>query len=262
MIRIRKPRKPPAKLTNEGSKRAQQHQQEYDDNPGGFERGDAKFTFSSSIYNDPTVKAALVEAQHKKCCFCERLIGDDGDVEHFRPKSAYRQQSGDALIRPGYYWLAYEWTNLYLSCSACNQRHKGNLFPLNDASQRAHKFQNSTASEEPLFINPGQENPGKYISFRGEIAYSIRGNVKGTVTIEQLGLNREILNDVRLRHLQTLKVLEDIQQLAQKQPSNQELQEQAQKAANFLRSAILDPGEFAAATRQAIKTDFQEILDS
>jgi hypothetical protein len=61
MIRIRKPLKPPARLTNEGSRKAQQHQQEYDDNPGDFDRGDAKFAFSSNIYNDSTVKAALIE---------------------------------------------------------------------------------------------------------------------------------------------------------------------------------------------------------
>jgi hypothetical protein len=113
-----------------------------------------------------------------------------------------------------------------------------------------------------LFIDPGQDNPSKYIRFRGEIAYSFRGNTKGITTIEQLGLNRDILNDIRLRHLQKLKVLEDIQQLAKKQPSNQELQEQAQKAASLLQRAILDTGEFAAATRQAVKTGFQEIPNS
>lgn len=254
MIRIKKPRQPPARLRNEGSKKAQQHQQAYDKDPA------TKFSFAADIYGHPTVKDALIAAQHKKCCFCERLVGEDGDVEHFRPKSGYRQKAGDPLISPGYYWLAYEWSNLYLSCSACNQRHKGNLFPIDDSSQRAHTSQNDITIENPLLIDPGQENPGKYISFRAETAYSIRDNIKGITTIESMKLNRDVLMDIRLQRLQILKELHTIQQLARNDPDNSELQETAIRAKQFIQNAIHDSAEFAATTRQAVKTEFKWVL--
>jgi hypothetical protein len=111
MIRICKPTTAPAKLSKQGKTKAAEHAKEYNANQGDYQSGTKKFNFSDSIYNDPTVKAILIKAQHQKCCFCERLIGNDGDVEHFRPKSAYSQNR--KLERPGYYWLAYDWDNLY-----------------------------------------------------------------------------------------------------------------------------------------------------
>jgi uncharacterized protein (TIGR02646 family) len=255
MIRIKKPLQPPARLRNEGRKKAQQHQQAYDNDPS------AKFSFAADIYGHPTVKDALIAAQHKKCCFCESLVGNDGDVEHFRPKSGYRQESGDPLVSPGYYWLAYEWSNLYLSCSACNQRQKGNLFPIDKSSKRAHTYQNDIAVEKPLFIDPGQEDPDKYISFRAEVAHSLRRNTRGIATINSLGLNREVLQDARLRHFQPLKILYEVKQIAKNDPNNLDLQKLAIKAEQLIQDAILDSAEFAAATRQAVKTNFKGVLD-
>jgi hypothetical protein len=126
VIRIHKPDTVPEKLAIAGAAKAQIHATDYNENPRDYQTGKKKFQFDSKIYGDKTVKQALIDAQHKKCCFCEDLVGEDGDVEHFRPKSAYSQQR--KFQYPGYYWLAYDWNNLYLSCSACNQRHKKNFF--------------------------------------------------------------------------------------------------------------------------------------
>ncbi len=137
LIRIHKPTPPPAKLLRDGKNKRRSHSLAYTRDPKAYRTGGKKFDFEARIYNHPTVKQALIAAQFGKCCFCERIVGTDGDVEHFRPKQAYQQAPGDSLERPGYYWLAYEWDNLYLSCSACNQRHKQNLFPLQNPGDRA-----------------------------------------------------------------------------------------------------------------------------
>jgi uncharacterized protein (TIGR02646 family) len=255
MIRIRKPRKPPSKLTTEGKDKTAEHIADY-------QSGDEKISFAANIYNDRTVKAALVKAQREKCCFCEQLIGNDGDVEHFRPKSAYKQQSGDPLQRPGYYWLAYDWNNLYLSCSPCNQRQKGSLFPLADPTQRAHVCNNDTSVEIPMFIDPGRENPSKHIGFRGEVAYSVRQSLKGQTTIENLGLNRDNLGNVRLKHLQIMKGLYQIIEIAKSDLNNQKLQDAAEIAETLLDKAELDSAGFAAVTRQARKDKFQHTPNS
>jgi uncharacterized protein (TIGR02646 family) len=258
MIRIHKPTAAPPKLTIEGKNKAAEHHTEYIANTSDYQSGTKTFNFASSIYNHHSVKEALVLAQHQKCCFCERLIGNDGDVEHFRPKSAYTQNK--KLERPGYYWLAYDWDNLYLSCSACNQRQKKNLFPIDDTKKRAHLHNNNIKIEDPLFIDPGKDEPSKHISFRGEMPYAIRRNKKGKTTIENLGLDRNILNDVRLEHLQKMKIIYQVIQISEEDTDNQELQQLAQQAKENLKYAVSEQAEFAAATRASVNDGFELFL--
>lgn len=259
MIRINKPKTAPKKLTTAGNAKTSFHIDEFNLTPEKYQSGKKKFSFSNDIYGHKSVKDALILAQHKKCCFCERLIGGDGDVEHFRPKSAYKQKKGDKLKRPGYYWLAYDWSNLYLSCSACNQRQKGNLFPLIDPQARADSHIDDINVENPLFINPGTDEPSQHIDFRGEVLYPINGSIKGKPSIENLNLNRSILNEARLRHLQVLKKLHQIIELST-ETQDQALQSLAMEAKQALKNAIADQGEFVAATRAAVKDKFQFVL--
>jgi uncharacterized protein (TIGR02646 family) len=261
VIRIDKPKTAPAKLTKEGKIKTDSHIQEYNQSPQDYQSGKKKFSFSSDIYGHSSVKQALIQAQHKKCCFCERLVGDDGDVEHFRPKSAYSQQKGKKFERPGYYWVAYSWDNLYLSCGPCNQRQKKNLFPLAEPSNRAQWHNNDITVEDPLFVNPGDEDPSQHIGFRGEVPYAIPGSIKGKPTIQILKLDRDILNDARLEHLQKLKLLFQLTAIATKQPQNKELQDLAAEAERTLQYAISDQAEFAAATRAALQAQFKFVAE-
>ena len=258
MIRIHKPAAP-TKLIQDGSKKAEAHLQDYLQNPIAYQTGKKKFNFAQTIYAHSSVKIALITAQHKKCCFCEQLIGEDGDIEHFRPKSAYQQKSKTALKYPGYYWLAYDWENLYLSCGPCNQRYKKNLFPIATQKHRAQLNNNDYSLEAPLLINPGQEDPSQHISFRGEIPYAHPKSKQGETTIAILKLDRPILNQARLNHLETIKQLYQIIQLAKDNPNNLEFQTVSNNAQKFLQDAILDSAEFAAATRCAIADGFGRV---
>lgn len=262
MIRIQKSSVPPEKLFQDGKKKRRSHCLSYTRDPAAYQSGEKKFSFDSNIYAHPSVKQALIEAQHKKCCFCERLIGTNGDVEHFRPKQAFKQASGKPLQRPGYYWLAYEWDNLYLSCPACNQRHKQNLFPLQNPDQRASNHRQSTDSEQPLFIDPGKEEPEAFIRFRGEFAYPVGDNQKGRATLESLKLNDNgrSLPEARLQRLQLLKQLWQLVQKSSQNPDNLELQELSKDAAQLLKKATQADAEFSAAVRWAIETQFEFII--
>uniref|UniRef100_B8HNF4 TIGR02646 family protein n=1 Tax=Cyanothece sp. (strain PCC 7425 / ATCC 29141) TaxID=395961 RepID=B8HNF4_CYAP4 len=262
MIHINKPATPPQKLVVDGKRKRRSHSQSYTRNSDAYKLGEKSFNFDSNIYAHPTVKQALILAQHGKCCFCERLIGTDGDVEHFRPKQAYRQEVGQQLQRPGYYWLAYEWDNLYLSCTACNQRHKQNLFPLKDPALRATDHRQSINQEEPLFVNPGRENPEDFIGFRGEFAFPINSSQKGPTSINTFKLNDNSrgLPEVRLQQLKRLKQLQCIVALAASQPNNLELQNEAKDAQLLLQDAVLPQSEFAAAARWAISSNFQFVI--
>jgi uncharacterized protein (TIGR02646 family) len=184
------------------------------------ERTKAKFfSFKSSIYAHEAVKTALETTQNHKCAFCETdIVRFYGDVEHFRPKAAWKQEQSDKLHYPGYYWLAYDWRNLFLSCQFCNQKFKKNLFPLLDNAQRATSYKTNISQESPLLIHPEDDVPEKLIGFRlseaDSIAYPIAGNAKAEMTIKFFGFNTDAkLRKARREHLNTVSVLARTRQL-------------------------------------------------
>lgn len=94
-----------------------------------YDAGARNFSINKGIYGGKAVKNALVKIQHKKCVFCEAKVTalSPGDVEHYRPKGGFVQHDGEPLTQPGYYWLAYDWSNLFFSCQVCNQTYKKKL---------------------------------------------------------------------------------------------------------------------------------------
>jgi len=173
-----------------------------------FVEGKRQFAFDANIYGHIEVKSALRAIQYDKCCFCEAKIGhiSYGDIEHYRPKKGWIQEN-EALNSPGYYWLAYDWDNLLLSCQICNQRHKKNFFPLLDNSRRALNHESDIATEVPFFVKPDAENPADFIEFKEEIPFPIDNGQRGTLTIQTLGLDREPLNENRRTKLTPIRIL-------------------------------------------------------
>ena len=200
MIRIQKSDIPPEVLRSKGANARRSHSMRFAHDPDAFHRGEKTFSFKA-LYKHDEVKRGLVEAQHHKCAFCESKITHVtyGDVEHFRPKAGVRQSPRDDLVRPGYYWLAYEWTNLFLACDLCNRRHKGNLFPLDDPSKRARSHHDDVSDEEPLFLHPSSDDPEQHIGFREGVAFARNGSTRGGETIAALGLNRTNTYEMRSR---------------------------------------------------------------
>lgn len=153
--------------------------------------------FDSDIYGCSEVKDALKEDQYGKCAYCEAsLTGDFAPVEHYRPKTLYKEIDGSTGL--GYYWLAYNWDNLLCSCDRCNSAaRKGNLFPLRDPRTRNIANQD-TSKEEPLIINPSVDDPECHIHFNAYMAVAVDndGNPsdKGAYTIKVFDLNGEAEN--------------------------------------------------------------------
>jgi hypothetical protein len=245
MIRIVKPRNAPSILLTKGRDKRDAHQAAHD-------KGDRVFAFDAKIYGHRSVKEALIKAQHDKCFLCESKIThiSHGDVEHFRPKAAYRQSADDGLQRPGYYWLAYEWGNLFLACQICNQVFKKNLFPLANPNARAVSHRKPIGKEDPLFIDPSTDDPEQFISFRCEVPFPLGNHQKGRTTIEKLGLKRPKLNEKRLEHYARLKLL---YQIAYKLPPVEE----SDDAKKLLDKAVQDKAEYASMARAALRADFK-----
>jgi uncharacterized protein (TIGR02646 family) len=260
VIRINKPEQTPDKLLADGQKKRKAHCLSYTRNAKNYQSNTKKFGFDRSIYAHPSVKKDLIESQYGKCCFCEQIIYEDGDVEHFRPKQAYRQEKGQPLQRPGYYWLAYEWDNLYLACTACNQRHKENLFPLINPEDRATSHHDDVKKEKPIFIDPGKEDPENFIEFRGEFAVGFDEESRGQNTIQVLALNRTSLRESRKDKLKLLQSLSQILKSIDQNSQSIELIEELHQAKILLEQSILSKGEFSAAVKCSINNNFEFIL--
>lgn len=209
MIRIRKSAGTPRVLRKEGTRASRALMAAYSREPRSYDSGMKSFKFAPALYGHVSVKEALRKAQHGKCAYCEAKILHiaDGDVDHFRPKARCRQAAGAPLLHPGYYWLAYEWGNLLLACTRCNQRCKRDIFPLKLPARRARNHQHDVSIEEPLLLNPAEEDPGLFIGFRQEVAYAVRGNRRGKSTIEVLQLNRPDLAERRRDWLEKVRML-------------------------------------------------------
>jgi uncharacterized protein (TIGR02646 family) len=250
VIRIARPADVPDALATKGAARRLEHEQSVRDHGAELQSGDRKLDFDNKIYAHAQVKKALLEMQNEKCAFCEAkpLHVSDGDVEHFRPKAAFRQDEKSRLERPGYYWLAYEWTNLLFSCERCNRRHKGNLFPLADAASRARSPAEDLAGEQPMFIDPSVEDPERHVAYREHVPFAVGASPRGEKTIDALGLRRRPLNDDREEHLKKLRcvflIAEKLQDVAPKDRDD---------ARKIIESAIVPGAEYSLMTRIAVE---------
>jgi len=184
-----------------------------------------------TIYKDPyldekgktqsRVRDELNKDYYCKCAYCETYC--KAEIEHYRPKKGV---TGLAKTHDGYYWLAYEWSNLLPSCRYCNtEGGKGNHFTIKDESNRISKPEFDIANkldiakclitksplkdEEPYLLHPEIDNSKKHLGFKInnkkegidiiEIDTKLNDKSKGSETIRITNLNREYLRLSRLQ---------------------------------------------------------------
>lgn len=252
MIRIRRPVSAPSPLTTTGARLRDELVAALEGDRDGSS-GDAIPAFDASVYAHKKVKTALIAMQAGKCFLCESSVTHvaHGDVEHFRPKAAVRPDRDAPLESPGYYWLAYDWDNLFLACQKCNQSFKRNLFPLLNPDERARSSSDPIERERPVFIDPAREDPAELIGFRAEVPYAIDGNERASKTIAWLGLDRDPLNAERSRRY---RALEHVYAIAYRlQTVDEETRHRAQQ---YLQEAAADDAPFALMIQCAIRAGF------
>ena len=160
------------------------------------------------LWSDPKVKKFLHKSQHGKCCYCERKRDErrESDVEHFRPKAEVE----GAKNHRGYWWLAYSWENLLIACKTCNQKYKKSKFPMRDGaeSKRACGENSALDEEEPVLLNPLEEDPEEFIDYDTENSRFMGKAVgrcdRGRRTVDELtGINDiQVMNEraKKIRH--------------------------------------------------------------
>lgn len=129
-----------------------------------------------------------------KCAYCESLINlasAHSEYDHFRPKQSARGFDGEAS-EAHYWWLVYDWNNIYYSCTKCNM-YKSTWFPVEGErgalnTERQYLLQ----LEKNLLVDPCWNNPDEHFK------YDLEGKLIGTTpngvaTIDIIKLNREDL---------------------------------------------------------------------
>jgi len=182
MIAISKSKDIPLKLKNDTTQRE-------------FEKNiKAKKYIGNDRYK--VVASELELLYNNKCAFCETDIttGSYNHIEHYRPKSIY-------------YWLAYSWDNLLLSCPRCNLK-KGNEFKIRNSTRVEfqnenfadlhNKISDYNSLEKPYLLNPEQftdDELKKHFTF----------NTKGEI----IPKSDDMINTIKICDLNRKELIED-----------------------------------------------------
>lgn len=234
-----------------------------------YKSGEKKVKFNErQPFNNTAVKNELLQMQYGKCCYCESKIQavSFGDVEHFRPKGAVRQSETDDRTYPGYYWLAYEWDNLLVSCSICNIKYKNDIFPLRDPLNRVRHHDQAITAEDEMLLNPAEVDPENFIKWRKEVPRGVDDRGRGEATIATVGLRRNALQDRRFEHYTIL--FDWLKSLYAMLESREHLPHHLQESAderiftliNRLRNACTPNSEYSAMASEALGNSMEENL--
>src|SRR5262249_20904250 len=143
------------------------------------------------------------------------LVTSWDQLDHFRPKNKVLDENQRTVCNragkphTGYYWLAYEWTNLLPSCSFCNQR-KGAVFPVLPGSLHARQ-PGQESGEKPIFIHPISDDPADHLEYVPTTGFLKSKTPRGKGCIDLLSLNREALvNDRREAYSACIVLLGDL----------------------------------------------------
>lgn len=140
-----------------------------------------------------------------KCAYCESYISLDNahsEYDHFRPRGGARGLDKE-FSTDHYWWLTYNWNNIYLSCSHCNQ-YKSTWFPVDGQRIPLNtSYKEIIYHEKALLIDPCIDRPEEHLIFNEQGGIEAISS-KGTTTIEILKLDRSELVNARLEVLKEL----------------------------------------------------------
>lgn len=162
------------------------------------------------IYKDKDVKRKyymnIKGPFNGKCAYCDSLIIHDqyGDIDHFRPAKEITDINNNIVMivksrkkykHPGYYWLAYDWKNLFPTCEKCNRPSKPgeravgkhSRFPVMDGFYA--KRTGEEIKEKPLLINPVTDDPTDHLDINLKTGFMAFRTPRGKACIEVFGFN-------------------------------------------------------------------------
>lgn len=195
MIRIERPPAPPIFRSRDWARERNRAKKFF----GKTEAARSQHHFEFKFPRRAELREEVTALFFGKCAMCETRYstGSPIDVELFRPRSGAIGKDG-TLSPKHYWWLAYEWSNLYPVCANCNQS-KGSRFPVEGKRAPIGAGQTALRKEKPLLLDPCHDEPELYLVFveDGTVASSWE---RGRKTIETFNLNRKSLVKARIMH--------------------------------------------------------------
>lgn len=202
-----------------------------------------------------SVRSELEEMFHRKCCYCETRFGPGAlsDVMHHRPKAGVKEQDGRFPYH--YSWLAFDWSNLLVSCQICNRGKQGK-FPIDGVRSPVGAVGYELFKENPRLIDPCQDHPSDHLEFT-EDGHVRHKTDRGASTIELLKLNRASLVSARRSKANAImRLIEIIRKI------DTEERKIAASLLTELREALDDSAEYAALARNLAETYLEGLLIS
>lgn len=177
-----------------------------------------KGTYIDSVgKTQSSVREKLNKYYFHKCAYCEVIC--KAEIEHYRPKKGVSEDN----THNGYYWLAYEWSNLVPSCRYCNtEGGKGNQFPVMGTrvkspildvlgkldTEKSIAKSTELIAEKPYLLHPEIDNPVLALGFtlddesKGiKILGLDTDKLRGEKTIKICNLNRDYLKLARKKNV-------------------------------------------------------------
>lgn len=163
-------------------------------------RGQKKFTFDETPYRGQDLKIALLELFQGRCAYCETELSDVLPTEIVRHRPRTFATNNGVINEDHYWWLAYEWENIYHVCVQCN-RSKGRKFPI-EGSRAAigMPYQTVIDGERPMLIDPCHDDPNIHLAF-DDSGFVAGLTPQGQATVDILALNRADLVSSRAQTL-------------------------------------------------------------
>lgn len=154
-----------------------------------------KLLFDDSLLNDPDVVDRLLGEFEGLCAVCEASLTTwDVRIHRWRPAQGAVSISGKTSSKH-YYWLAYEWDNLYPLCLRCSES-QGPKFPINGTRARVGTKGAALLGERPLLLDPREDDAEQLLVYQKSGEVTARDQ-RGRTTIEVFSLNRRDLVEQR-----------------------------------------------------------------
>jgi DNA polymerase III delta prime subunit len=168
--------------------------QDFFGRPSG-QRAQQRYKFRG-VTRMPGVRDTLMSLFNNKCAYCESLLEPTSNftIDRFRPCDGAVNLSGE-FDPDHYWWLAYEWFNVYPVCQVCNSM-KGNRFPVAGQRAKAGVASTNLRDEQALLLDPCIDQPEQHLIF-GKDGVAASETEQGRTTIDVLGLNRTGLVEAR-----------------------------------------------------------------
>lgn len=186
MIQVKRPASPLALADRRLAKVGEEAAEFFDEDTRSSRQRTFEFHWATREIEKEILKALWL-CWEGRCAFCGSPADSALRIHRFRPPQDAVAGDG-STSRRHYWWLAYEWDNLYPACHGCHEA-QGAKFPTDRPRVRAGVVDELNQREEQLLLDPGEDDPEAVLVYT-EGGLVVSRDSRALTTIETFDLNR------------------------------------------------------------------------